>query len=45
MGWALKKRVERKELEKTQVAYLLEMYNDGERTGKKFTGHAVAEQM
>ncbi len=45
MGWALKKRVERKPLEAPQIAYLLEKYNEGEKSRKKFTGHEVAKAM
>ncbi len=45
LGWALKKRVERKPLTKTQIAYLLEKYKEGEQTKKKYTGHQVADRM
>ncbi len=45
MGWALKKRVERKPLTHEQIRYLLQKYNEGEISGRKVTGQQVAEQM
>ncbi len=45
MGWALKKKIERRPLGSECTAYLLEKYNEGEKSRKKFTGHEVAEQM
>ena len=35
MGWALKKRKKNTKLSRAQVKFLLEIYNEGEISGKK----------